>query len=74
MPSPNLTAEKIMQKLKKMYEKICNKANISKVLRKALYKLYLELNQYLICLLLLHFYSLNLITLYSMKQAYFILG
>ena len=33
MPNPKLIEEKIMQKLQKMYEKICNKAKISKLLR-----------------------------------------
>ena len=38
MPNPKLIEEKIMQKLQKMYEKICNKANISKLLRNAFYE------------------------------------
>ena len=38
MPNPKLIEEKIMQKLQKMYDKICNKAKISKLLRNAFYE------------------------------------
>ena len=40
MPNPKLTAGKIMKKLQKINEKTCNKAKISKLLKKAFYELF----------------------------------
>ena len=43
MSNSKLVGNKIMQELQKMYEKICSKANINKLLIKAFYGCYLKL-------------------------------